>query len=114
MVKIQFTIPELQDKKLLEWEVHVAENMGAYDMIIGRDILTFLGIDIRFSSKEVVWDGREMPFKPIDALPEKDYHIEDAMAITNSTDRIKRILDAKYEAADLEKVCTGQALLVNT
>ena len=111
MVKLQFTIPELQDKKLLEWEVHVAENMGAYDMIIGRDILTFLGIDIRFSSKEVVWDGREMPFKPLDALPETDYHIEDAMTITNSTDRIKRILDAKYEAADLEKVCSGQTHL---
>ena len=42
MVKVQFTIPELQDKKLLEWEVHVAENMGAYDMIIGRDILAYL------------------------------------------------------------------------
>ena len=33
------------------------------------------------------------------------------MAITNSTDRIKRILDVKYEAADLEKVCAGQAHL---
>jgi hypothetical protein len=34
-VKAQFTIPELQEKKLFEWNLHVAENMGAYDMIIG-------------------------------------------------------------------------------
>jgi Aspartyl protease len=34
----QFTIPELQDKKLIKWDLHVVENMGAYDMIIGRDI----------------------------------------------------------------------------
>jgi hypothetical protein len=34
-VKGQFAIPELQDKKLIEWDLHVAENMGAYDMIIG-------------------------------------------------------------------------------
>ena len=40
-VKAQFTMPELQEKKLVEWNFHVAENMGAYDMIIGRDILSF-------------------------------------------------------------------------
>jgi hypothetical protein len=34
-VKAQFTIPKLQEKKLLEWNLHVAENMGVYDMIIG-------------------------------------------------------------------------------
>ena len=107
-VKAQFTIPELQEKKLLEWNVHVAENMGAYDMIIGRDIMTFLGIDIRFSSRMVVWDEREMPFKPSDATPETYYHVEEAMAVTESVDRIKQILDAKYEAADLEKVCSSQ------
>jgi hypothetical protein len=27
-----------------------------YDMIIGRDILQFLGINIQFSTQEVVWD----------------------------------------------------------
>jgi Aspartyl protease len=27
-VKGQFTIPELLDKKLIEWNLHVAENMG--------------------------------------------------------------------------------------
>ena len=41
-VKSQFTIPELQDKKLIEWNLHVAEDMGTYDMIIGKDILSFL------------------------------------------------------------------------
>jgi hypothetical protein len=36
-VKAQFTIPKLQEKKLLEWNLHhLAENMGAYDMIIGQ------------------------------------------------------------------------------
>ena len=111
--KVQFTIPELQEKRLLEWNVHVAEDMGAYDMIIGRDIMAFLGIDIRFSSRIVQWDGSEMPFKPIDATPEKDYHVEEAMAVTDSVERIKQILDAKYEAADLEKVCSAQTQLAD-
>ena len=110
-VKVQFTIPELQEKRLLEWNVHVAEDMGAYDMIIGRDIMTFLGIDIRFSSRIVEWDGREMPFKPSNATQENCYHVEEAMAVNESLDRIKQILEAKYEAADLDKVCSNQSHL---
>jgi hypothetical protein len=46
--KAQFTIPELHDNWLIEWDLHVTKTLGAYDMIIGRDILTNLGIDIRF------------------------------------------------------------------
>ena len=40
-VNAQFTIPELQDDKLIEWDLHVTKNLGAYDMIIGRDIYSF-------------------------------------------------------------------------
>ena len=62
-VKAQFTLPELQDKRLIEWDLHVADNMGAHDMILGRDVLSFLKIDIKFSDQVVIWDGKEMPFK---------------------------------------------------
>ena len=34
----QFTLPELHDNRLIVWDVHVTKNLGAYDMIIGRDI----------------------------------------------------------------------------
>ena len=44
--KLQFTMPELHDKRLIEWNCHVVEEMGDYDMIIGRDLLEFLQIDI--------------------------------------------------------------------
>jgi len=36
-------------------------------MIISRDILIFLKIDIKFSEEIVEWDGTEMPFKDGDA-----------------------------------------------
>ena len=107
-VKAQFTMPELQEKQLVEWSLHVTKNMGAYDMIIGRDILEFLGIDILFSEKVVTWNGSELPFKPPDATAETDYHVLESMAISSSTDRIKEILDAKYEAADLAEICRLQ------
>ena len=66
-VKSQFTIPELQEKKLIKWNLHVAEDMGAYDIIIGRDILSFfLEINIQFSDQTVAWENATMPFKPYD------------------------------------------------
>ena len=61
--------------------------MGAYDMIIGRDIMSFLGIDIQFSTQQVVWRHAAMPFKPVDADERTDYHIEESMAVEGSTDR---------------------------
>ena len=35
----QFTIPELHDNRLLEWNLHVTKNLGAYDMILGHGLL---------------------------------------------------------------------------
>jgi Retroviral aspartyl protease len=110
-VKGQFTIPELQDKKLIKWDLNVADNMGVYDMIIGRDILSFLKINICFSDQLVVWEGSEMPFKPVEASVTTDYHIAESMAVEEHTDCIKKILNAKYSATDLEKVCSSQSHL---
>ena len=85
--------------------------MGAHDMITGQDILSFLRIDILFSEQLVRWEGREMPFKPVDASIATDNHVKEAMAAAEAADRIKSILDAKCEAADLSEACKGQSHL---
>ena len=103
-----FTIAESQEKKLIEWPLHVIENMGPHDMILGRDVMSFLGIDILFSQKVVVWNGSELPFKPISADVDKDHNVEESVAVHTSTEQIKEILDAKCEAADLDQVCSSQ------
>ena len=106
-------MPELQDKTLIEWNLHAAEDMGAHDMIIGRDTLSFLKIDIKFSEQMVCWDESKMLFKPHDAAPETHCHMEEAMVASDATKQIKDILDAKCEAAGPpEKVCSAQSHLV--
>jgi hypothetical protein len=102
-------MPELQDDKLIEWNMYVTKDLGNYDMIIGRDILQFLGINIQFSTQEVVWDYASMLFKDFDATALDSYHIEDPDGLLKDTDRLKKILDAKYVPADLEKLCQHQA-----
>jgi len=52
-VKAQFTMPELLEDRLIEWNLHVTKALGKYDMIFGRDILQFLKIDLRFSDNVV-------------------------------------------------------------
>jgi transposase InsO family protein len=110
-VKSQFTIPELHDDRLIEWNMHVTDDLGAYDIIIGRDILNFLGIDIKFSNGTCEWDGRVLPFKHYKATVHDSYHLEDPEAVEQETDRLKKILDAKYVPADLEKICSTQSHL---
>ena len=47
--KIQFSLPEFFEDRLIEWKIHLADSLGNYDMIIGRNILAKLGIDLHFS-----------------------------------------------------------------
>jgi hypothetical protein len=80
MVKALFTIPELKDNKLIEWNLHVTKDLGAHGMIVGRDILELLGIDIWLSDQMVQWGTKCMPFKDQDATTSDTYFInEDEM-----------------------------------
>ena len=107
-VKAQFIMPELHDNRMIEWKIHVTKPMGAYDMIIGRDILEDLGIDIRFSTKTIDWEDHEIPFKDVDASVEEAFHIQDPDAVEEATNRVKKILDNTYAAADLHAVARDQ------
>jgi len=112
IAKAQFIIPELHDNRSIEWTVHLAKDLGAYDMIIGRDLLSELKIDILFSEQIVTWDGHDMPFKDIDESKDShSYHIQETDNLVQAADRLKQILDAKYERADLPKFCADQSHL---
>ena len=99
-----FMLPEFHHDRVIEWDLHVSQNLGAYDMIIGRDILSDLGFKFDFSSNTVEWDGVSIPLKPNDATEQEAYHVPDPDKVEDATDRLKKILDAKYVPADLRKV----------
>jgi hypothetical protein len=80
-------------------------------MILGRDLLEFLGIDVKFSNMTIEWGTSAMPFKEYDSTPLDSYHINEPVAVEERTQRVKEILEAKYAKADLEQVCTSSSHL---
>jgi hypothetical protein len=76
-------------------------------MIIGRDLLKFLGIDVKFSDMTVEWGNASMPFKEYNSTAAESYHINDPVSVEEQTQRVKEILEAKYMPADLEQICSS-------
>jgi hypothetical protein len=102
--RAQFTIPELHDNRLIEWNVHLTKDLGSYDMIIGRDIIQDLKIIINYSTQTIIWDDVDIPLKERDSGTTA-YHVHEPVAVEQSNSRLRGILDAKYKKADLEEVC---------
>jgi len=110
-VKAQFTMPELHDDRLIEWNMHVTKSLGPHDVIIGRDTLKFLKINLRFSDEIIEWEGAEMPFKDGDASTKEACCVSDSDPVEDAVHRVKHILDAACDKADIEKICEEQAEL---
>lgn len=65
--ELPFFIVDFSTQKRVTWTFHVDNQTPAgsagYDMIIGRDLLIKLGIDIKFSSGTLQWEDTEVPMR---------------------------------------------------
>jgi hypothetical protein len=75
-----------------------------YNMIIGNDLLECLKFDIKYSTVTIEWEGAEIPMRSRDSTIEDSYLISDTPCLQEAVERIKRILDAKYEPANLDEI----------
>ena len=94
-------LDEIVPDAVVEWKFHVTEQLGNYDMIIGRDMLQDLGIDLCFSDNTIRCSGNELPFKPVmdGKLDANLVHIEEPPVVQEALDR--RIAENDYAKADL-------------
>ena len=61
-VKIYFTLTELSATEIVTWNCHVNDSdQGRYDIILGRDIFTALGSNLKFCDHVIEAYGG--PFK---------------------------------------------------
>ena len=83
-------------------------------MVIGRDIMAELGMDLSFNKKTMIWEGIEIPMRDFNKLRKYQLNKKELQAFISeskepvvtqkATDRIIKILDANYKKADLRQV----------
>ena len=60
-------LPEFSMSKIIQWVCHedtsTLRRDAQYDMIIGADLLSELGIEINFNTQRIIWEGIEIPMK---------------------------------------------------
>ena len=109
---IDFKFPELDNNKKITWICHVDERTSPddalYDIIIGMDLMTELGIYINTETKEIQWKGLSTPLVSRGTLQEPSvmnsiYHMAVNETVAEAEERQGRILDANYDKIDIEE-----------
>ena len=108
MSEMQFNMPEFSESKQVQWKFHVLPEKTSlpYDMIIGRDLMRKLKMDVLYSNEAIVWDGLRLPMQEVkNNFMDFNAIIEDTTesdSVKEQMNRMNRILDANYEKPDLK------------
>ena len=129
-MNVDFCLTEFNEK-IISWKCHIDNyTSNRYDMILGRYLLTTLGLDLKFDENIVInvavpYEGCLSPmvdisnceFKPLTykIVKLEEYFINmyvnkclESKITMSSMRRMCGILDAKYEKDYLHKVMTKQ------
>ena len=79
---------------------HVTNQKSDYDVIFVQDLQRELGIHLDFQTKT------KIPMKSINCKMRTNFAIQESKNIKSPTNRIKQILDAKYEKEHLKEITT--------
>ena len=101
VASVNLILPELNSTAEIKINCHVSKQKSNYDLIVGRDVLRELGIILDFANDKTIWEELEIPMKPLDCTKREHFSIRDSVRVHNETQRIKKILDAKYQKANL-------------
>ncbi len=107
--KVNFSIPELHANRTIQKSFHVVDDalIQRYEMIIGRDLIQTLGLEIKGNDLSIKWDDAAIPWRDMDSTKEDIFLAEDFHStepVEQEIQRMTDILDAKYSKADLKKV----------
>ena len=86
-VNVEFCIPEFVSTKIVTWKFHVAKSTNSrYNMILGRYLLTALGLDVKFFENIIL--GGDGQFKGYSS-PMVDVSAYDFKPLTYDKDKLK-------------------------
>jgi hypothetical protein len=116
--EITFMLPVLHKHREITWNCYLDEspsNTSIYDHIIGRDLMHDIGLDICFSTEEMIWDNASIPMQSVEKSTEglnKKYCLHKIQQQTDA-ERVQNIVESKYFPADLQKT-VSECNLLNT
>jgi hypothetical protein len=74
---LDFKFPKISTSKGVTWQAHVDDKTSckeaAYDMIMGMDLMTSIGITIDCEQRCIRWGGTEIPLKTRATLNNDDF-----------------------------------------
>ena len=116
--KNYFSLTEFSRSKIINWTFKVTDsNDLGYDMVIGRDLMTRLKINLLFEQQIVQWEGTQVPMRDFRNIGKHKLTKSELNAIIQTvnepiitqeaTDRMIRILDSHYEKANLREIAKG-------
>ena len=88
-MKTHIILPELYPEMIIEHTFHLLPTTTGYDMIIGTDLMSELGLKLNFQDACVEWEDASMPFKDRDATFETAFHVEDIGSVRESNGSYK-------------------------
>ena len=111
--EIEFTLPAFHENRNITCNAYIDESHheeSHYDMIIGRELMITLGINLMFATAEIQWDNATIQMQPpeslrgdwVDALEKEILFAHDPE--TTDAERIQNIIESKYCPADLTKI----------
>jgi len=119
--KIKFSLPAFHEHRKICWNCYVDDTdpeFCNYDLMIERDLMNELGIDISFfSNTEVIWDSASIPMQEVDKLNEHFVnHFEQELLfvhepVTTGAAKIQNIVEGKCCPADLLSIVKEYKLL---
>ncbi len=110
--KIKLKLPAFHEHKEMDWSAFIEPTdmeSSKCDLIIGRDMMFELGIDLLFSQEKMEWDGASVSMQHpafldeprwVDLLEKQIMFIHDPL--TTDAERIQSIIEAKHTEANLE------------
>ena len=108
--KIHFQLPQISPSMSIVTDVHITESLGSrYDMILGRDMLRELKINLNFEKDSIdLQHGQlQIPMTDCDAVSEDLQYttgIKEPQSTIDAVKRVSEILDAKYAPISPTKI----------
>jgi hypothetical protein len=108
--KTSFILHEFYENRLIEWNLHVdfTSLPQCYDLIIGHDFMSELGIIFNFNDQMMTWDESTIKMRDYEMFsdilsPINDFYLHkeilESQVLNEASSLLKKILDKKYKPA---------------